>query len=121
MGKKYGLQVFNEEGEAYLDLTSAPTLYLGVIDIYPTNPTGECSGEITGIRLSEDYRYYRLFFSMEKIYVNNIDFYDGNNYTFPGISDHFDDNTKEVYFTWGYASRSIFQVNVPVRIRFGVC
>ena len=110
--------MFNADGEAYLDLTSRPTLYLGMIDVYPTSSTSACSGELS-VRLSEEYRNYHIFFNIEKLYINNIDILDGKDYILPGIGKYFDDNSKEVYFKWGYRSASN-QVNIPARVRFGV-
>ena len=117
MAQQIGLQVFNENGEIYLDLTSRPTLYLGEVDIYPTVSTGQCSGTF-GVRLSEDYRNYSLFFSVEKMYINSVNLL-ANNYEVPGIGKYYDSSSKEVYFGWGYPDGS--QINVPVRIRYGVC
>lgn len=117
MAQQVGLQVFNENGEVYLDLTSRPTLYLGEVDIYPTVTTGQCSGEF-GQRLNQDdYGSYGFFYVIERVYLSSIDVFN-QSYNFPAFSINSDGITHEVYFTWSYKNSN--HPNVPVRIRYGV-
>lgn len=116
MSRKTGLQVFNEKGEVYLDLTSRPTLYLGEADIYPTVSTGICSGEF-GTRLPSEYSNYDLFYVIERIYASSVDFVN-NNYELPTIVDKYDRSTNTKYFQWSYEDED--DINLPVRIRYGV-
>lgn len=117
MAQQVGLQVFNENGEVYLDLTSRPTLYLGEVDIYPTVTTGQCSGEF-GQRLNrDDYIFFKLFYVIERVYLSGIDVFN-QSYNFPVFNINSDMTTNEVYFTWSYKNSNY--LNVPVRIRYGV-
>lgn len=118
MAQQVGLQVFNANDEVYLDLTNRPTVYVGEADIYPTDPVNRCSGTF-GVRLSKDYYWYKCFYVIEKIYLNSIDFMN-HNYIYPFCYTSYDSSSKEVYFFWDYTGAGINDINVPVRIKYGV-
>ena len=118
MSTKVGLQLLNEAGEVYFDLTKRPTIYLGEVDIIPTVSTGECSGEINMPFSKPSGWSYDFFYEIKKLYINSIDI-DRKSYALPKISKEitYPDAIYKIKWAYTYSSG---RINIGVRIAYGV-
>lgn len=120
MPQKQGLEIYKADGTLLFDLTSRIPKYLGELDIYPASPNAECEGSVAFPSITNTWS--STYSVVDKVYASGIGIYGSVAYILPAVSVRRINGVMSLY--WHYRDYVSYnysqQVNLPVRVRFGV-